>query len=307
MTHKLPEELYHLYKHWNKHIAHTAINTTNEIVCDNNQLLQSIITFAEERMNVWNKKYARLEPPYSDDPILQKYRFCNIFREFDRQTIFFHKHLSSLQDDFSLWLLNMFAARLIANTDTVAKLPVLRFSEEDNKRYYDSLTRLPPPKYGTPYVFPISTILKTDHPTRELFLAFGLHDKIARAAKYIVQWDNVGVADGVHALLATFGPHLEFLWTEVLIDVAYQFPEHINLFAPFPVGPGAKPTLLELTTKKHLSEALVMCASQNPLSLLQYKERTIPLSAENWEGICCEYRKYKNLSSGHGRKRLYKA
>ncbi len=39
---------------------------------------------------------------------------------------------------------------------------------------------------------------------------------------------------------------------------------------------------------------------------LTYKNEPIILSAENWEGIGCEFRKYTNLKAGNGRKRLYK-
>ena len=31
-------------------------------------------------------------PPYSDDPALAKYHFCNVYREADRGTIWFHAH-----------------------------------------------------------------------------------------------------------------------------------------------------------------------------------------------------------------------
>jgi hypothetical protein len=38
---------------------------------------------------------------------------------------------------------------------------------------------------------------------------------------------------------------------------------------------------------------------------LTYEGKTIWLSTENWEGIGCVFRKYTNLESGTGRKRLY--
>ena len=39
---------------------------------------------------------------------------------------------------------------------------------------------------------------------------------------------------------------------------------------------------------------------------LTYEGEPVWLSAENWEGIGCEFRKYTNLLAGTGRKRLYR-
>lgn len=39
---------------------------------------------------------------------------------------------------------------------------------------------------------------------------------------------------------------------------------------------------------------------------LTYKGSNVFLSAENWEGIGCEFRKYTNLINGNGRKRIYR-
>jgi hypothetical protein len=38
---------------------------------------------------------------------------------------------------------------------------------------------------------------------------------------------------------------------------------------------------------------------------LTYDNVRVRLSAENWEGVGCEFRKYTNLKAGKGRKRLY--
>ena len=93
----------------------------------------------------------------------------------------------------------------------------------------------------------------------------------------------------------------------MLIDVAYQYPEYVDLFALFPIGPGSKPTLMRIDASQDSSELVVKLASLHVRSGLLYDNRQIVLSAENWEGIGCEFRKYTNLSQGKGRRRLYKS
>lgn len=49
--------------------------------------------FARERHSVYLKKAANIPAPWTLDPILQKYKFVNIFRELDRTTAWFREHV----------------------------------------------------------------------------------------------------------------------------------------------------------------------------------------------------------------------
>lgn len=253
---------------------------------------------------MWQRKQQNILP-YTSDPILTKYRFCNIFREFDKQTIAFHTLLSPLRDDFPTWLLNMFTYRMIARPETTEAVGLLSFDLAANKTWIDRLLSIPSPRYGNAYVFPISTIQRSSTPTRETFLAHHLPTVMLMIAKEIASWRDRSVYDGVESLLPLFGFNHRFLWTEILIDVAYQFPECIDLFKQFPIGPGSAPTMHRINPNTDPSH-LVAQLAQGFIDLnLTVGNKPLRLSAENWEGIGCEFRKYTNLSAGHGRKRLY--
>ena len=99
---------------------------------------------------------------------------------------------------------------------------------------------------------------------------------------------------------------MAFLWTEVLIDVAYQYPDRVNLFAPFPIGPGSAPTFARFHGVKSEVDAAYRLGALRVPSGLRYHGQPIVLSAENWEGIGCEFRKYTNLSQNKGRRRYYR-
>ena len=246
---ELPEKLKTLYRHWQHH-TRSGKNLTQLQIFKEEELLSDIKSFIRERMSIWKKKHAGEAPPFTTDPILASYRFCNIFREFDRQTIEYHMILNPLRSDFPLWLLNLFYCRMVARPETVRGVGLLSFDQAKNNALHERLIAHPRPRYGTPYVFPVSTIMRSQTPTRELFITQHLPRVMNAVAEEIKSWQRGSVADGVERILPIFGFNLKFLWTEVLIDVAYQYPEKIDLFKRFPVGPGALPTLKRINPKK---------------------------------------------------------
>ncbi len=294
---ELPANLKALYRHWGLH--------TKEGVEDVSGIPEEMLWFLRERIRIWEQKALGKEPPYTLDPVLAHYRFCNIMRELDRQTIEIHTMLNPLRDDFALWLLNMFYARMVARPETLRSLGLLSFDAGENRELYERLMASPRPRYGTPYVFPISTIQRSATPTRELFITQYLPKIMQEVAHEIATWDKSSVYDGVGKVLPLFGYNLHFLWTEVLIDVAYQYPQYLDLFKQFPIGPGSAPTFLKLSPHMDPSLFVAELGAKNVGVEITYEGRSLRLSAENWEGVGCEYRKWTNLNNGHGRKRVY--
>ena len=92
----------------------------------------------------------------------------------------------------------------------------------------------------------------------------------------------------------------------MLIDVAYQYPGRINLFDRFPIGPGSMPTMKMIDAKSNPIDVAVGLTSIPFDTEITIDGTSLRLSAENWEGIGCEFRKYTNLKNGHGRKRIYR-
>lgn len=265
-----------------------------------------MLHFVHERNAIWEKKTRGEHPPYTSDPIMQQYRFCNVFRELDRQTIEYHEMLNPLRDDFPLWLMNMFYCRLVARPETVRSVGLLSFNDAKNTAWYKRFMALPKPRYGTPYVFPISVIQRSTTPTRELFLIHHVPEVVPQVADDIRSWNKSSVYEGVAKVLPLFGFNLMFLWTEVLIDVAYQYPECIDLFARFPIGPGAKPTFARIAPNEDPALFVQRLGAVRIPTSITYNGNPLVLSAENWEGVGCEFRKYTNLKAGSGRKRIYR-
>src|SRR5690242_2004233 len=97
---ELPKKIKRLYRHWPSHTEYRKkLQELNKII-KNEALTKQISFFINERIKIWKKKTLRTNPPYTKDSVLSKYRFCNIYREFDRQTIEFHTLLNPVRDNF---------------------------------------------------------------------------------------------------------------------------------------------------------------------------------------------------------------
>lgn len=304
---ELPLKFRNLYKHWENHAR--KLNTNSVAVNLELTVYSEIVEFVNERMRIFERKHQGRSLPLTSDPVLRNFRFCNIYRELDRQTVYFHSLLKPYENDFELWLLNMLFCRSICRTETIEHIGLLSRDATNNERIYQELSSLPSPKYGNAYIFPISVIQKSAWNTREKLFCRYYPRVAAKLAAEIRKLKNSSVVNALEILLPLLGFPLKFLLTEVLIDVAYQFPQHIDLFKRFPVGPGSIPTIKRLAPRQNPEDTLLQLTrvEYHKVDLLTLDGKSIWLSAENWEGIGCEFRKYTNLTNGTGRKRYFGA
>jgi len=302
---EIPDGLKRLYKHWGKHCREDegadVVGYVDPVI------FADMVNFGRERMKIWERRQRGERRLWTQDPTLNKYRFCNVYRELDRQTIEFHSLLARLRPNLALWMLNMMFCRGVCKLATVKSVGLLSLDVRWNRKVYNNLINLQRPKYGTAYVFPVSVLKKIGCRNREEFWCFYLPKKIKEMAALVAKLRDAAVLDTVDRLTEILGVNLRFHLTELLIDVAYQYPECIDLFIRFPIGPGAKPTLQRLN-KDILAEDLVVLLAKYHVPdfpYLTFDDQRVGLSAENWEGLACEFRKYSNLKAGVGRRRLF--
>jgi hypothetical protein len=55
-------------------------------------ILQTFLYWMQERHAIYNRRKAGQPPPWTDDPLLANFRWCNVFRELDRETVLLRKH-----------------------------------------------------------------------------------------------------------------------------------------------------------------------------------------------------------------------
>lgn len=106
-------------------------------------LIPELLYFIRERHNIYRLKSSGKPKPWTKDPILQSYRFCNIYRELDTETKWIAKNWRTPhKDDVNLWFA-MCVARLVNWHETLEELgyPVPHNREEqwDSKHFIKTL------------------------------------------------------------------------------------------------------------------------------------------------------------------------
>ena len=89
----------------------------------NPRRVDDLFRFIQERHNIWRLRYVEKKPgPWTHDPILRKFRFCNVYRELDRVTLWIAANWRTPhRDDPDLWFA-MVVARLVNWPNTLAEM-----------------------------------------------------------------------------------------------------------------------------------------------------------------------------------------
>jgi hypothetical protein len=89
--------------------------------------VKELFAFVRERHAIYERRLAGEPKPWTKDPILQKFRFCNIYRELDAVTVWIRKYWREPNaNDPDLWFA-MVVARMynLPTTLTMIEYPVL--------------------------------------------------------------------------------------------------------------------------------------------------------------------------------------
>jgi hypothetical protein len=149
-------------------------------------------------LEIWHRKDAGTPPPWTDDKILQTYKFCNSYRELDKQTIYIHSKLADLRDNFPLWLCNLMMFRFIAKIETFEQLGIYNFG---NPTYEARLRAISGTKFGDAYLFPPQVPQTIGYQDRYDFICQYLPSIADDLAEFITGFDNISIADGVALIL----------------------------------------------------------------------------------------------------------
>ena len=84
--------------------------------------VKEFVSFIKERHAIYEKKKAGLPKPWTKDPILQQYRFCNVYRELDTVTVWIRENWRDpWKNDPNVWFA-MVVARVVNWPDTLYEL-----------------------------------------------------------------------------------------------------------------------------------------------------------------------------------------
>lgn len=294
-------------------------------------LEHAFFEFIYKRHLIWYKRFVlKQEPPWTLDPILQKYKVINMYRELDACTRYLHDKLKDVKNR-EKFLLNTAFYRffnrrrlyeslgigLLDTLDDTIKAKILQACDrlqKDGKPIFNDAYLISSGEKGTKKHYSILDNLQaTDFHAlvREID-----QSKTPEASLKVIQ------------TIPMVGP---FLACEIWTDLSYNnfFPQGWTDNDFVNIGPGAqwgleivfalsKPSSSELHEKlaylHKLQETRLPEVHRELGESLSWKEIAYTgasshypfLSLTNLEGALCEFRKYWNLRNGRGKRRYFR-
>jgi len=296
-----------LYHHWPKYQEFPECKGKDFEVALDTSTEEGFWDFMKERMNIWHRRNSGLPAPWTEDEVIQKYRFTNIYRELDWQTQVWHTWLKQFEYNFDLWFMNMLHCRLVCKPDTIDKVGFLAFSDQLNETRHQAFLDLPSPRSGSSYNFAQYESMLMGYEGRHD--VYYVHvPKVAKAcARVFKSGADSSIHDMTEDMVIAFEGRMRFILAEVIMDSGYQKPQHVNEFKMFPIGPGASPMCKELNKKAKVRQVALTLMSKQPSDFpyLIINGRPVFLTTAAIEQGLCEYRKYKNIKFDNGRSRPF--
>jgi hypothetical protein len=253
--------------------------------------------FVQERQNIYiRKEILKLDPPYTEDEVLRKYHFCNVFREQDAGT----KVVMGLESDNDLELLtNIVCYRIFNRRNHFDRIGWINIDEYDRQTFREKLvsTKETGPIFNTAYLTTWS------------------FSYILDGLEYIIN-NNFNLKDcespeEVYKKLQKIKCVGPFLAYQLFLDLSY-FGKRFHKWdgnSLVVAGPGSKPQIAYM-----LGIDIKDISDQQCIDYMVYLrdiqdrylnlEKKLDLAAVE-HGIC-EARKYFNFKNNTGKKRLFK-
>ena len=264
--------------------------------------MDDFFKFIIERYSIFlNKEIFKIKQPYTHDIILQKYKFCNIFREDDAGT----KLIMDLPDDNPQeLLLNLFIYRIFNRRNHFENIKWVSINSFNEVKFKKNLIELRK-------VAPIFAIAYVGNWNLDNIIS-GIKYIINNNPNYLIYDNPVSVYENLQKIKSV-GPFLAY---QLFLDLSY-YP---NLFHKFNgndfvvIGPGSIGgiELILNEQKSNLTKNQCIDFIYNIRDNIQYtylSNTNVPLlTLSAIEHSLCEYRKYIYLKKGIGigKKRLFK-
>jgi len=266
-----------------------------------------LLTFMSERHKIYVRREMGEAKPWTDDPILQTYKFCNVYRELDRGTIWFAKNWRNTHED--CWFASL-VYRFVNWPETAQDIgfPVpwkfKKFITAIDKRAAAGKKC-----YSSAYM--ISTHGVTQY--KSLYLAESL-DKIWKQRHIIRPRKNDTLYEFHTRLMSCFDVG-SFLAGQVVADIKYSDPflkkaEDWWTFAAS--GPGSRrglnrvcqaspnnPPVDEPWKEEHWRRQLAEL--HEVLKPFLARVQMPPIHAQDLQNCLCEFDKYERVRLGEGR------
>jgi hypothetical protein len=283
--------------------------------------------FVYERQMIWYRRFVQnLPPPWTSDPILQRNKFTNIYRELDPGTQYAMKNILTADALRADIVFNIMLYRTMCSIPTYSGMGFQFLSEFNEQKFNDYLRDIyisGNPVFGNAYLIsPYSSMgstLKYENVSR----LFGrLHWKFETFFLMLDSARTFSVAFEIIRREYGFG---NFLAYQIMVDLTYPRKGYktpvLDLSQNEWVrpGPGAVRGLTRIIGHKSMGEM----QREIRLMWMQHHEafltlgldfpylqgddgEAVPLSLPNIQNCLCEFHKYRSIQEGIGKsQRIY--
>ena len=268
-----------------------------------------------ERENIrLQKEVSKLPPPWTNDSILQEYKFCQVFREDDRTTRWFREHIREPMKDSPEVLMATVIFRWfnwIPTGRTLIEHGLLK--RWDRKKAIEEITKQP--KWVTG-----AYIIKTPNGMDKVTGVSECVSHMWKDRKYLAEKiSKTKSLEDTWTLLRDYPYMGPFMAYEVVTDLrhTYLLDDAKDVLMWANAGPGAMRGLNRLTGRElgyskrshdwvsEMQELYKIVQTRLPVHILQRNDMRYEM--REIEGGLCEFDKYSRIVKGEGRTRsIYK-
>lgn len=270
--------------------------------------LKEFVAFVRERQTIHERRAAGMPPPWTADPLLTRYRFCNVRREDDRVTRWIQENwLRPHERDLPACIFAMAVARLVNWPPSLERIgwPV-PWSAARFVKAVDGIRAAGGKAYSSAYMIRAVEAAQGGG-TKATYLTSYVLTPLWKARERLAQARSL---EELHRALLTFYGMGSFIAAQIVADVKWTpalrpAPDWATFAAP---GPGSMRGLNRVRGRE-------LKAPWDPeewhVELLRLRKAVLPklprglrdLDAQNLQNCLCEFDKYMRAKNGEGRPR----
>lgn len=274
--------------------------------------VQEFFALARERYSIKLLRDAGHERPWTDDPILQQFRFCNVHREHDRTTRWFRENIRDpLRDNPLKVVMATIGFRWFNRIETGELIKDILLEEGWNgSRVHARLENVSPLVTG-------AYMIKTPAKMNKLRGIINCMDGTKVVAKRLVKAAAYGATLKTGHQILTEAPYLGgFMAYEVISDLRWTclFHDALDIMTWCHLGPGATRGINLVTNNDYnrtskIDQLSMLKICHSLLRLSQHDEfwpqEWTPWEMREVEHFLCEFDKWKRGCGGQRLKRRY--
>ena len=256
--------------------------------------VSAFFDFCREREKIRMARESGGSPPWSDDPIFQKGRFLNVFREDDRGSRAIIRFTGGLDKNLPFLVQTLFFARWCNRQETLDKLSSDILSDPNTLK--NRLQNIDPWFNHTAY--PVEQVHWEGKQYERLDAATELFAEIKVTLSDTIRGANGDVIKATNAVNDKFRMQNDFPIFMAIIDLAWFRPDVIDPASHVPTGIGAVAYLDRLQEYFSLNTHQQTCDQMIKLQKQYWPEAKREFFPIDIEYLSCECRKYYSYVNG---------